>query len=291
LRMSLAQFEPLICATTTYLSVFGLAHLAKMGIDRALKRNTRPHTFALEFITALQMCTCVYENGIIIGNYGLPGFFMAVTLLLIAAGFTNRGHFGNILSHVENLLKGNVAIIDFAVVSAGQFLGSALALKAATGLWYYTAGLSASHMKATGANLCGFQLLFPLNMVMILEAAACFVLRILIGQFAVKTTWRRRYLIPVLVAAHLAAAIKYIGVAGLNPMTAYARLAMCPGMNDAHFFFTYWVGAAVGWLIGAHVQQSFDGWLQSRSKARRVATEEKQREAKKEAKKNEKKRK
>ncbi|KAF8364100.1 aqp-10 [Pristionchus pacificus] len=289
--MSLAQFEPLICAASTYFGVFALAHVAKIGIDRTLKRHTRPHTFALEFITALQMCVCVYENGIIIGNYGLPGFFIAVTLLLIAAGFTNRGHFGNILSHVESLLKGNVAIIDFAVVLAGQFLGSALALKAATGLWYYTAGLSASHSRAVGANLCGFQLLFPLNMVMLLEAGACFVLRILIGAFAAKTTFRRRYIIPVLVAAHLAAAIKYIGVAGLNPMTAYARLAMCPGMNDAHFFFTYWVGAAVGWLMGAHVQQGVEGWLQGRSKARRAAAEEKQREAKREAKKNEKKRK
>ncbi|GMT13194.1 hypothetical protein PFISCL1PPCAC_4491, partial [Pristionchus fissidentatus] len=290
-RMSLAQYEPLICATTTYMAVFGLSHLAKMGIDRALKRGSRPHTFALEFVTALQMCTCVYENGIIIGNYGLPGFFIAVSLLLTAAGFTNRGHFGNILGHVESLLQGNVAIIDFVIVLAGQLAGSALALKAATALWYYTAGLSASHLKAAGANLCGFQLNFPLTTVMLLEAGFCFVLRIIIGQYASKTTWRRRYLIPVLVAAHLAAAIKYIGVAGLNPMTAYARLAMCPGLNDAHFFFTYWLGAGVGWLFGAHVQGGFDSWLTGRAKARRAAAEEAQREAKKEAKKNEKKRK
>ncbi|GMT13195.1 hypothetical protein PFISCL1PPCAC_4492, partial [Pristionchus fissidentatus] len=55
-----------------------------------------------------------------------------------------------------------------------------------------------------------------LTTVMLLEAGFCFVLRIIIGQYASKTTWRRRYLIPVLVAAHLDAAIKYIGVAGLN---------------------------------------------------------------------------
>ncbi|GMR35744.1 hypothetical protein PMAYCL1PPCAC_05939, partial [Pristionchus mayeri] len=290
-RMSLSEYEPLICAATTYFGVFALAHIAKLGIDRALKRHTRPHTFALEFITALQMCTCVYENGIIIGNYGLIGFFVAVSLLLTAAGFTNRGHFGNILGHVESLLKGNVNIIDFLVVLAGQLLGSALALRAATSLWYYTAGLSTSHLRAAGANLCGFTLQYDMTIVMILEASICFVLRILIGAYASKTTFRRRYVIPVLVAAHLAGAIKYIGVAGLNPMTAYARLAMCPGMNDAHFFFTYWVGAAVGWLMGAHVQQGIESWQQGRAKARRIATEEKQKEAKREAKKNEKKRK
>lgn len=37
----------------------------------------------------------------------------------------------------------------------------------------------------------------------------------------------------------LIAAIKYIGVAGLNPMTAYARLAMCPGWLYIYFLIYY----------------------------------------------------
>ncbi|GMS82552.1 hypothetical protein PENTCL1PPCAC_4727, partial [Pristionchus entomophagus] len=61
---------------------------------------------------------------------------------------------------------------------------------------------------------------------------------------------------------------------------AYLRLALSSGMNHAPFAFTYWVGATVGWLMGAHAQQSHNARLHGRSKKRRVASE-------KEVKKNE----
>lgn len=280
--------EPIFVAVVTYAFVFAFAHALKYAIDKCMKSGSYLHTFCMEGVTALQMCTCVFENGVIIRNYGIPGFFVAVSMILTAAGFTNRGFFRNILSHLEQLAAGQLAVAEFGITAAGQFIGSALAMKAAFVIWDKTAKYSTSHALSSKGDLCGFSIQWDIVTVMVMEGGACFALRFLSG-YGSKTTWRRRYVIPVLIAGHLSASLYYIGVAGLNPMTAYARLTMCQGFNDKHFYAIYWFAAAIGWVAGAHIQKEVDSWLTERSKANRAAREERQREAKKEKKKAERK--
>lgn len=46
-------------------------------------------------------------------------------------------------------------------------------------------------------------------------------------------------------------ALYYIGVPGLNPVTASSRLQGCPGLDLQWFIITYWVAPVFGWLLAS----------------------------------------
>lgn len=46
-------------------------------------------------------------------------------------------------------------------------------------------------------------------------------------------------------------ALYYIGVPGLNPVTASSRLQGCSGLDLQWFMLTYWICPIVGWMAAA----------------------------------------
>lgn len=51
----------------------------------------------------------MYENGVILKNYGVIGFFFVVIGLLIAGGIMNRGAFVNPLPVLEQFYKNHLS--------------------------------------------------------------------------------------------------------------------------------------------------------------------------------------
>ncbi|KAK6009603.1 hypothetical protein OSTOST_25459, partial [Ostertagia ostertagi] len=52
------------------------------------------------------MCTCVYENSVMVKHYGPMAFFFTVTSLLTVGSFVNRGAFVSPLAPIEAFLYG-----------------------------------------------------------------------------------------------------------------------------------------------------------------------------------------
>lgn len=56
-------FPGLVCIIF-YLVVFFLAQMVRKTLDYVMKKNSNLYVFLIELIGTVQMCTCVYENGI-----------------------------------------------------------------------------------------------------------------------------------------------------------------------------------------------------------------------------------
>lgn len=210
-----------------------------------------------ELVTALQMCACVFENGVIMANYGLGGFFIAVYFILIVAVSTNEGYFGNMFHHLEQLVfGGSSSTTKLIVIGSGQFVGAALARPFIINLWHYTSSLSSTHEQLLTANLCAFQIQWDVTQTMMLEALFCFLLRFIFA-FCTKTPFGRSYVAPAVLSGLLSASVYIIGLAGMNPMTSFSRLAFCPGLDDSLFYIIYWLCGSVGWLAGSQAQAYF----------------------------------
>lgn len=88
--------------------VLFLAELSRKIVDLTCRRNTALYAFLIEFIGTAQMCTCVYENGIIIKHYGVWGFFTVVSSLLLVGGVINRGAYVSPLVPIELYVHGSI---------------------------------------------------------------------------------------------------------------------------------------------------------------------------------------
>ena len=99
------DYVPLLVSITFYTFVFGAAEVCRRIVDRFVNPKRHIHAFFMEFAAAAQMCTCVYENGVILKNYGVIGFFFVVIGLLIVGGIVNRGAFVNPLPVAEQMYK------------------------------------------------------------------------------------------------------------------------------------------------------------------------------------------
>ncbi len=136
--------EPIFVSLAFYGAVIIFCEISRQIVDRFTYPNTETRKFFYEVIATAQVCTCVYENGLVSKYYGIfPGFFFAVFTLLIAHSFMNRGALISPCVSVERVAFGTINIAAFLVFFAAQLLGGYLAFRAARQLWWV--GLSVDH--------------------------------------------------------------------------------------------------------------------------------------------------
>ncbi|KAI1720582.1 putative aquaporin-10 [Ditylenchus destructor] len=244
-----ADLFPAIICTAYYGVVFLSAEIARKVVDLTFKKkNNLWYTFLIELIATAQMTTCVYENGIIIKNYGPWGFFLTVFSLLIVAGFINRGAYVSPLTPIELFVRGAMSAERFLTILSAQALGGFSAFRLANGLWYYSMNYSADHHAFYERLPCQIMYKVPFSYAFAYEIFACFLLRLIIHRLP--NTYKQ-YTAPALVAGFLSFALAYIGIPGLNPTTASSRLQGCPGLDLQWFIMTYWCCPVVGWLFAS----------------------------------------
>uniref|UniRef100_A0A914RQG2 Aquaporin n=1 Tax=Parascaris equorum TaxID=6256 RepID=A0A914RQG2_PAREQ len=242
------DFGPIFIATSFYLTVFVIAELTRKIVDRLadcailflltpsssaiqvlyVAYNTRLYYFFIEAVATSQMCACVYENAVIIRHYGPMGFFFAVTSVLFAGGFTNRGAFVSPLKPIEMFYHGSIGFDRLLSVVAGEALGGYSAYRVARQLWYWSLNIAADHAINYGNTRCAF---------------------------AYKSSVR--YATPAVTSAFLTFSLAYIGVSGLNPTVASSRMHGCDGLSTQWFILTYWVCPTVGWMLSTIVDSKW----------------------------------
>lgn len=157
---------PALVSIIFYLVVLFLAELARKLLDYVVKKNSKLYVFLIELIGTLQMCTCVYENGIclihlnyflgiIIKYYGICGFFFVAFTLLIIGRLINRGAYVSPLTPIELFVNGKLRYLFFFLIyfSSDKFLsiivaqtvGGFAAFRCANALWYYSTAYSSDH--------------------------------------------------------------------------------------------------------------------------------------------------
>uniref|UniRef100_A0AC35U6D5 Aquaporin n=1 Tax=Rhabditophanes sp. KR3021 TaxID=114890 RepID=A0AC35U6D5_9BILA len=245
------NYVPATVAIVFYIACFTLGEICRTITTRIFKQGTLPYIFLIEAIGTLQMCTCVYENGIMVKYYGPMGFFFTVTVLLAMASTYNRGSFGSPLAPIEMYCFNVIPLPKLLTVLFGQVLGGAYAFVCAKLLWYYTQHLANEHsFQFKYAHKCVMNYKVDFIYVLLFEFVGCFVLRFLISKMSEKVKF---YAIPVLVSSLLTSGIIFVGVGGLNPTVAASRLYGCLPVDKVWFVITYWITPVLGWLSAAYL--------------------------------------
>ncbi|KAL3994273.1 putative integral membrane protein [Acanthocheilonema viteae] len=240
------DFYPLIVATCFYLSVFVIAELTRKLIDKYETPGSLLYHFLMEIIATAQMCTCVYENALIIGHYGLLGFFFTVTLLIFSGGVMNREAFVSPLPPIELYYKGIFPLKRLLVTIAGQMIGGYSAYRIARNLWYWSLNLSPDHALFYELTSCKFSYKVPFMFVPSFEVFGCFLMRYILLRIPANF---KIFMVPIVVSAFLTFALILVGVPGLNPTIVSSRLQGCDGLDTIWFILTYWICPTIGWML------------------------------------------
>jgi hypothetical protein len=59
-----------------YLLVLFVAEISRKLVEGVRKKNAILHTFLIELIGTAQMCTCVYENGLVSLDFRFSKFYL-----------------------------------------------------------------------------------------------------------------------------------------------------------------------------------------------------------------------
>ncbi|KHN86094.1 Putative aquaporin-10 [Toxocara canis] len=244
------DFGPLLIATSFYSTVFIIAELTRKIVDRYVTPNTLLYYFLIEAIATAQMCTCVYENAVIVRHYGPAGFFFTVTSLLFAGSFVNRGAFVSPLKPVELFYFGSIGLDRLLTVLAAETLGGYSAYRVARRLWYWSLSLAADHAISYETTRCAFAYKVPFVYAFAFEILGSFLMRSIHTRLPLNST---RYAAPAITSAFLTFSLAFIGVVGLNPTVSSSRMQGCDGLSTQWFILTYWVCPTVGWMLSAIV--------------------------------------
>ncbi|VDM11367.1 unnamed protein product [Wuchereria bancrofti] len=244
------NFYPFVIATCFYLLVFVIAELTRKLVDKYGTNGSLLFYFLMELIATTQMCTCVYENAVIIRHYGLLGFFFIVALLIFSGGIMNREAFVSPLVPIELYYKGIFPLVfllrRLLVTIAGEMVGGYSAYWLARSLWYWSLNLLSDHALFYQLTSCKLTYKVSFLFVPCFEVIGCFLMRSILCHIPLNI---KKYMAPVVVSSLLTFSLLFVGVPGLNPTVASSRLQGCDGLNTIWFILTYWVCPIIGWML------------------------------------------
>lgn len=238
---------PILISLAYYLSVFTACELGRRLAWRLLPSSAVP--FVLDALGTLQICTCVYENALVVRYYGVQGFFCAVVCLVTAHSFLNRG--ASVLPTAaleEALLRGRIRQATRSLLA--QMVGGYGAFRLAKAVWWLH--LSGDHARQWSAYPCALSWRVPLWLFCAYEVGGSFLIRSIVGR---ASPGSRRYVAAVVQATLLSIEFAFLGPPGLNPIIAASRLLGCEGLSLRGHLFIYWLCPFLGWLAAAKLHQ------------------------------------
>ncbi|KAF7624761.1 Aquaporin [Meloidogyne graminicola] len=237
---------PAIIAISYYAFVFFFAEISRKLVGYVFKKTSLIYVVLIELIGTAQMCTCVYENSLIIKHYGPVGFFFVVSTLLLSGNLLNRGALVNPLPVIEQFFTKKISSERFLALLTAQTIGGYSAFRFANSLWYYSLSYSVDHHQLFERLPCTISYKVPFNYVFFNEIFCAFILRFAINRmpYFIKTR-----LLPFIISGFLTFSLVYIGIPGLNPVVASSRLMGCPGLDLQWFMITYWLCPVIGWML------------------------------------------
>ncbi|EYC34615.1 hypothetical protein Y032_0001g55 [Ancylostoma ceylanicum] len=246
-------YYPAISAVIYYITVFTIAEITRKVLERTVHKSSSFYVFAVELIATAQMCTCVYENSVMVKYYGPLAFFFTVTSLLTVGSFVNRGAFVSPLAPIEAFYYGIIGPARLLTLLSAEAIGGFTAFRFARSLWWHSLQYSQAHFENFTNPACtiNYKIAFPL--VIAFEIVGSFLLRLILPNLPLRG---KSYTVSATVAAFLSFALVYVGVPGLNPVVASSRLFGCEGIDTQWFIALYWICPVIGWLAAAALQKS-----------------------------------
>ncbi|VDO76292.1 unnamed protein product [Heligmosomoides polygyrus] len=247
----LASVGPLLAAVCYYGTVLGTAEISRRILDRTVSKKSSFHRFLIELIGTAQICTCVFENAVIVQHYGVSSFFIVTSVLGFLFSTTSRGSYGTPLSPMELLYYGEIRLSRFLMLLLAEMLGGALAWHVAKALWFHSLQYSQAHMEmfVNSQNMCTITHKRDFMFALAFEVTGCFTMRLVLPRLPSNVA---RYLAPAFIASLFSFAIVFIGDAGLDPVVASTLFFGCNGLSAQWFILLYWICPVVGWMLGAH---------------------------------------
>ncbi|MFH4982183.1 hypothetical protein AB6A40_008892 [Gnathostoma spinigerum] len=244
------EYTPLAVSLCFYLTVFAVGEISRRITERFVSHDSNLYFFLIEAVSTAQMCTCVYENAVIIRHYGPLGFFFVVSCIGCMGAILNRGAFASPLKPVEMFYYRSIGVDKFLATLSAQAVGGYAAFRIARHLWYLSLNLATDHAINYNAS-CAFSYKVSYWIVFSFEILGCFLLRATLVRIPDKM---RRIGGPITMAAFLTFALSFIGVPGLNPTVASSRMQGCDGLDLRWFFLTYWICPVIGWMLSAEME-------------------------------------
>ncbi|KAL6728471.1 hypothetical protein Aduo_010242 [Ancylostoma duodenale] len=245
---------PLVAAVCYYGTVLGTAELSRRILDKTISKKTSFHRFLIELIGTAQICTCVFENAVIVQHYGVSSFFIATTVLGFIFSSTGRGSYGTPLTPIEMLYYGEIRLSRFLLFLLAEMMGGAIAWHIARTLWFHSLQYSQTHMEmfVNSQNTCSIVHQRDFLIVLAYEITGCFAMRSVLPRLPANVG---KYLAPAFIASLFSFSILFIGDSGLDPIVASSLFFGCSGLSAQWFILLYWVCPVVGWMLGAYINR------------------------------------
>lgn len=126
-----------------YLIVIISCEFLRRATDSIFEKSSPIKIYIYEFLAALEVCTCIYENSIIVKNFGVLGFFLVVLTLLNLHRLLSRGALVSPSYTVESWIDGKFLITVALGLLVAQLLGGFGAFRFAQQIWWFE--FSADH--------------------------------------------------------------------------------------------------------------------------------------------------
>ncbi|KAK6013525.1 hypothetical protein OSTOST_21156, partial [Ostertagia ostertagi] len=191
---------PLLAAVCYYGTVLGTAELSRRILDRTIAKKSSFHRFLIEVIGTAQICTCVFENAVIVQHYGVSSFFIVTSVLGFIFSSTGRGSYGTPLSPIELLYYGEMRLSRFLMFLLAEIVGGSIAWHIAKSLWFHSLQYSQAHMEmfVNSQNMCHITHQRDFIFALAFEITGCFVIRLVLPRLPSNIG---KYLAPAFIAS------------------------------------------------------------------------------------------
>uniref|UniRef100_A0A1I7X736 Aquaporin n=1 Tax=Heterorhabditis bacteriophora TaxID=37862 RepID=A0A1I7X736_HETBA len=238
-NVDIEVIAPLVSSIFFYTIVLAVAEASRRILDQVLSKKSILYRFLIEFIGTAQICTCVFENVVIVQHYGVSSFFIITSVLGVIFGSINRGSYGTPLAPIELFHYGEITLLRFLSIVLAEICGGAIAWKSAKLLWFYSLEYSDAHLQQFIASQNSCSLNYQREFLLVLAFE-------IIGSFAMRTVIPRlpeisgKYLAPAFISSLFSFAILFVGDSGLDPVVASSLFFGCAGLSTQWFILLYW---------------------------------------------------
>ncbi|TMS35530.1 hypothetical protein L596_002915 [Steinernema carpocapsae] len=157
-----------------HVAVFAVCEIARRFVERTFNPKSLIYFFLMELICTVNTTVGTYENGFLIGVYGL----WAIVYIIVSAILTgkyNRGAFGSPLPPFEAFFNGYLSHAKMALLLVAELIAVAIGYPIAQSIWSQTFWALEQHK--TGYYSSGCELFFKVRRFISYDKAERFAAR------------------------------------------------------------------------------------------------------------------
>ncbi|PAV74265.1 hypothetical protein WR25_24540 isoform B [Diploscapter pachys] len=245
------DFYPFLSASLYYFVVLSLSEITRQLLLSRVK-SSYWKAIILEFIGTAQICTCIFENAILI-QYGVSIFFVGTAVLGFCFILLNRGANCTPLVPIEQLYFGEISMSRGLSILFAQLLAGYFSYRIAFSIWLYTYDYLPIHAEFVNTPQCSLKYQMNFVFVMLFETCGTFAIRFVTSRLPKESS---KYLAPAFMSSLFSFAILFVGDSALDPLVGSTLFYGCTGLPTQYFILLYWICPTIGWLSAAQFDRT-----------------------------------